>query len=185
MSTASSRSACAELRIPRKGWRLPVEIRSRLVMPFGSLVSEKEAVVDLRGSAYSATVGDVVSLSMLENGEQPDLMIYDLRTERKEMSDLAAKLPSLPGKEVYVKNPAGMITPDLVIAIEKALANKKKVKLMVEGEEDLASLVIAALAPFGTRLFYGMPRKGIVSVHVDESVRNKARELINAMEECN
>jgi uncharacterized protein (UPF0218 family) len=56
---------------------------------------------------------------------------------------------------------------------------------MVEGEEDLASLVIAALAPLGTRLFYGLPKQGIISVHVDESVRKKARDLINAMEECN
>lgn len=154
-------------------------------MPFGNLVSMEEAVRDMRASAFSATVGDVVSLSMVDSGEQPDLMVYDLRTERKAMSELAAKLPSLPGKEVHVKNPAGMVTPELVIAIEKALALKHKVKLMVEGEEDLASLVIAALAPYGTRLFYGMPRKGIVSVHVDEKVRNKARELIDAMEECN
>ncbi len=185
MSTASSLSACAELNVPRKGWRLPKEIRSDLVMPFGSLVSEEEAVRDMRESAFSVTVGDVVSLSMLESGEQPDLMVYDLRTERKAMNELASRLASLPGKELHVKNPAGTITPELVIAIEKSLARKQKAKLMVEGEEDLASLVIAALAPYGTRLFYGMPRKGIVSVHVDETVRNKARELIDAMEECN
>lgn len=164
---------------------MPKEIRSSLVMPFGSLVSEAEAVKDMRASAFSATVGDVVSLSMLDSGEQPDLMVYDLRTERKAMSELAEKLPSLPGEEVHVMNPAGRVTPELVIAIEKALAHKQKVKLMVEGEEDLASLVIAALAPYGTRLFYGMPRKGIVSVHVDKNVRDKARELIDAMEECN
>ena len=185
MSTASSRSACAKLRVPRKGWRLPITIRSRLAMPFGSLVTEKQAVEDLRASDWSATVGDVVSLSMVENGEQPDLMVYDLRTERKDMSELATKLPSLPGKEMQVRNPAGQVTPELVTAIKSALANDEKVKLMVEGEEDLASLVIAALAPLGTRLFYGMPRKGIVSVHVDEDVRKKARELIDAMEECN
>jgi GTP-dependent dephospho-CoA kinase len=154
-------------------------------MPFGSLVSEDEAVKDMRASTFSATVGDVVSLSMLDSGEQPDLMVYDLRTERKAMSELAEKLPSLPGMNVHVKNPAGRITPELVNAIEKALTQGEKVKLMVEGEEDLASLVIAALAPYGTRLFYGMPRKGIVSVHVDKNVRDKARELIDAMEECN
>jgi uncharacterized protein (UPF0218 family) len=164
---------------------LPREIRSSLAMPFGSLVGEEEAAEELRRSALSATVGDVVSLCMLERGEQPDLMVYDLRTERKEMSELAEKLPCLPGKEVHVKNPAGTVTPELVIAIERALSKKGKVKLMVEGEEDLASLVIAALAPYGTRLFYGMPGKGIVSVHVDQSVRKKARELIDAMEECN
>jgi len=164
---------------------LPKEIRSRLAMPFGDLVSDEEALEDLRSSALSATVGDVVSLLMVEHGEQPDLMVYDLRTERQEMSELAAKLPSLPGREVHVKNPAGTVTPELVIAIERALSRKEKVKLMVEGEEDLASLVIAALAPYGTRLFYGMPRKGIVSVRVDENVRNKARDLIDAMEECN
>jgi uncharacterized protein (UPF0218 family) len=162
-----------------------VEIRSRLTMPFGSLVSEEQAVEDMRQSALSATVGDVVSLHMVKSGEQPDLMVYDLRTERRDMNELADMLPSLPGRNFHVKNPAGRITPELVNAIEKALAQTKKVKLMVEGEEDLASLVIAALAPFGTRLFYGLPKQGIISVHVDESVRKKARELIDAMEECN
>ena len=156
-----------------------------MTMPFGSLVSEGEAVADLRASDWSATVGDVVSLSMIENGQQPDLMVYDLRNERKEMGELAAKLPSLPGKEMHVRNPAGQVTPELVTAIRSALSSDEKVKLMVEGEEDLASLVIAALAPFGTRLFYGLPKQGIISVRVDDTVRNKARELIDELEECN
>jgi hypothetical protein len=127
----------------------------------------------------------MVALTMLEQGLQPDIMVYDLRTERHDMRELAAKLPYLPGRERHVKNPAGRIMPGLVRAIEKALASRQKVKLMVEGEEDLASLVIAALAPDGTQLLYGLPKKGIVSVNVDEEVRAKARELIESMEECN
>lgn len=164
---------------------MPENLRGQLVMPFGSLLGEEEAVAALRQSARSVTVGDVVSLLMLENGEQPDLMVYDLRTERKEMDVLATKIHPLPGRERHVKNPAGRITPGLVRAIEESLTSSEKVKLMVEGEEDLAALVIAALAPYGTQLFYGLPRKGIVSVRVDSKVREKAREIIDAMEECN
>lgn len=185
MSTGSSRSACAEMRVPRKGWILPEELRGQLTMPFGNLLSEKEAVAQLRSGERSVTVGDVVSLSMLENGVQPDLMVYDLRNERQSMDRLARSILSLEGKSMNVKNPAGRITPGLVRAIEKALASEEKVKMMVEGEEDLASLVIAALAPDGTQLMYGLPKKGIVFVRVDGPVRQKARELIDAMEECN
>lgn len=164
---------------------MPERMRGRLVMPFGSLMGRDEAAEALRGSGRSVTVGDVVSLLMLESGLQPDLMVYDLRNERRDMDELAAKIPSLPGREMHVQNPAGHVTPGLVRAIERALASKRKVKLMVEGEEDLASLVIAALAPDGTQLLYGLPKKGIVCVNVDSRVREKARELIESMEECN
>ncbi|MCU0861547.1 MAG: GTP-dependent dephospho-CoA kinase family protein [Methanomassiliicoccales archaeon] len=154
-------------------------------MPFGSLLGEEEAMRSLREGELTVTVGDVVSLSMLERGLQPRVMVYDLRNRRRRNARLAARLPSLPGEDMSVENPAGRITPGLVVAIQHALASENKVKMMVEGEEDLASLVIAALAPDGTRLLYGLPGKGIVCVQVDAAVREKARELIDAMEECN
>jgi uncharacterized protein (UPF0218 family) len=159
-------------------------MREDLEMPFGRLVDEGTAVEELRAGPLSVCVGDVVSLAVLEGGLQPDLMVYDLRSERRPMDGLKSKLPGLEGNQARVENPAGRITPELVRAIRKALASSAKTMIKVEGEEDLASLVVAALAPDGTRLVYGLPGRGIVSVKVDDGVRRTAIGLIHRMEEC-
>lgn len=185
MSTGSSPSVSVELIVPRKGWILPEKMRGQLSMPFGSLMDEKTALREAQGVEGLVTVGDVVTLCMLDNGVRPRLLIFDLVNERKEMPLLGERLAEVEGVTVKVKNPAGHITPDMVKQVKRALRSEKRTKLQVVGEEDLAALVCAAYAPDGTRLMYGLPRKGIVLIEVDQQVRDKARVLIKAMEECN
>lgn len=169
--------------MPKKGLVLPESMRSELIMPFGELLSEKEAIGRLRRCEKLVTVGDMVSLRMLENGIEPDVMVYDLMTERSAMPVLRDMMGKVAGLDVMVKNPAGHIMPDMVKQIQGAMARKTRTKMQVEGEEDLAALVCAACAPDGTCIMYGMPRKGVVLFSVDEEVRNKARTLMGSMEE--
>ena len=152
-------------------------------MPFGSIMGEKEALETVAGCKSLVTVGDVVSMTMLQNGLRPKLMIYDFQTERRKMDRLRSLLSGVPGEPVRIKNPPGFITPSLVRGIESALSGEGSTKIQVEGEEDLAAPVCAALAPEGTCLVYGMPGKGMVVVEVDAEVRRKARTLIESMEE--
>ena len=154
-------------------------------MPFGSLVEESVALSEAKDSEVIITVGDVVSLSMLESGIQPQLMIFDFISERSDMPKLRSKLGAVKGTIVKVNNPPGHITPQLLKAIRKALKTGGRTKMQVQGEEDLAALVCAALASDGAILMYGLPKQGIVLVKIDQSVRNKAIELLNSMEECN
>ncbi|MEM0449473.1 MAG: GTP-dependent dephospho-CoA kinase family protein [Methanomassiliicoccales archaeon] len=156
-----------------------------LRMPFGNFVDEKEAVQLMQDSPLGITVGDVVSLTMLDNGLQPHIMIFDFRNERRDDFRLADRINILPGRYLIANNPPGRITPDLVTAILNAIGSAEKVKIKVNGEEDLSSLVVAAIAPNGTCLLYGLPGKGLVHVEIENSVREKARRLIYAMEECN
>jgi len=81
-----------------------------------------------------------------------------------------------------VYNPQGLITPQLVKAVKDGLDQQGKVKLRVQGEEDLAALVCAAIAPAGSCLLYGLPGKGVVLVMTDAKVNQAAQELIRSME---
>jgi hypothetical protein len=160
-------------------------MRGQLSMPFGELMDEEGALRGVRGIQDVVTVGDVVSLSMLQNDVRPKLLIYDLITERRRMEALSAELAEVEGEDVVVENPAGHITPELVRQVRRALRSERRTKIRVIGEEDLAALVCAAYAPDGTRMLYGLPHKGIVLVAIDQQVRVKARVLIESMEECN
>ncbi len=183
MSTGSSPSKCAELPLPPGGWRMPESMRSELGMPFGRLLQGHELLDNLTGCQRIISVGDMVSTTLINKGVIPHLTVYDRRNERRELeaSDHAADLLDVP--ETVVDNPPGLIVPELVRALRKGLEGQGKVKIRVQGEEDLAALVCAAIAPAGSCLLYGLPGKGVVLVHTDAEVNKAAQRLIRSMEE--
>ncbi|HVO77812.1 MAG TPA: DUF359 domain-containing protein, partial [Methanomassiliicoccales archaeon] len=144
------------MSVPERGLRLPDKLRGELAMPFGKLLDEDTMVERAKKCKSLVTVGDVVSMRMLEHGIMPRTMVYDLKTKREGMTELSAALDDVKGKDVLVRNPAGMIMPEMVRAIESSFASKEITKLRVEGEEDLATLVCAAVAPDGTCVAYGL-----------------------------
>ena len=154
-------------------------------MPFGKLMDEKTALSEISDCEKLITVGDVVSMTALKNWLRPKLIIYDFCTERRTMDQLGDMLRSVEGTQVRIVNPPGHIVPAMVLGIQQAFKRVGATKMQVDGEEDLAAPVCAALAPLGTCMIYGMPKKGIVFVRIDEEVRNQARSLINSMEESN
>jgi uncharacterized protein (UPF0218 family) len=148
-------------------------------------MAEGELVERLRGESDIISVGDVVSLALLQNGLDPHLLIYDCQTERVPMVALQDCLRGRPGRYITVANPPGLITPQLVQEIEEAIGESLPTRIRVEGEEDLAALVCAALASDGSCLVYGLPRQGMALVIVDPAVRDRAIRLIYSMEELN
>lgn len=160
-------------------------MREELSTGFGHLVKLEGLAAEFEGCEMLMAVGDMVSFTLLENGYKPNLVIYDLKTERKHYTPLASKLVSLIGEDVVVRNPAGQITAELVRAISEALSRNVPTKLRVEGEEDLAALACAAMAPLGSCLMYGVPGKGMALVRIDQEVAGRARSMIYAMEELN
>lgn len=182
MSTGSSPSKCGRLSVPPRGWMLPEHLRSELSMPFGKLFQGDDVLDNLPGCEKIITVGDMVSTTLINKGVIPHLTVYDRRNERKELdaSGHPADLLSVP--EILVDNPPGLITPQLVRAMEDGLDHQGKIKVRVRGEEDLAALVCAAIAPAGSCLLYGLPGKGVVLVITDAKVNEAAQELIRSME---
>ncbi len=86
-------------------------------------------------------------------------------------------------KIVHVKNPQGTITEEAFAAVQKALekGEKNHIHLVVDGEEDLLTLVAVLFAPERSFVVYGQPYKGIVVVKVTPEKKAEAKALLNAM----
>jgi len=69
-------------------------------------------------------------------------------------------------RTVRVKNPAATISKDLIDLISESLHGTEHVKIIVEGEEDLATLPAILYAPLGSVVVYGQPNEGSVLVDV-------------------
>ena len=79
-------------------------------------------------------------------------------------------------------NPPGQITPSLFQAVSKALHNDQTTCIEVEGEEDLAPIVIHLLAPIGTNVVYGQPNKGVVLRVTTLESKEQCRSLLSKFE---
>ncbi len=162
---------------------LPDDKREELREPIGELISEGDIdskVVD----GKIVTVGDMVTATVKKHGVEPDISIIDYRIERKEyghdIEDIIRKGDATVKK---VRNPPKEITEELWNAIEESYKSDRKVRIEVDGEEDLAALPAIYLAPYGTVVIYGLPSKGIVFVKVGEYEKNKVLSFLKKMEE--
>lgn len=84
---------------------------------------------------------------------------------------------------MYVKNPPGSITEESWIAIKNALKKDGVTKIIIDGEEDLLTVVAVLSAPINSFVIYGQPSVGIVVVKVTEKTRKKMQQIIDLMKE--
>ncbi len=156
--------------------KLRLEQRAGLKEPFGPIVQE------IRGNAI--TVGDQCSSKAIANGAEPRVVIYDRRIKRapapKEVSDV---IDAYDVKTVKVKNDAGTLSDEAINAVKEALQGNERIKIEVEGEEDLLVLPVIENAPLGTIVYYGQPNKGIVEITITEDTKKRTSETISNMEE--
>jgi uncharacterized protein (UPF0218 family) len=82
---------------------------------------------------------------------------------------------------VHVKNPQGTITEEAITAIRRALESNSQVHLIVDGEEDLLTLIAVLHAPERSLVVYGQPYEGIVVVKVTAEKKAEAMEILKAM----
>jgi uncharacterized protein (UPF0218 family) len=181
MSTASSPSGSDDL--PEVDLILPEKMRSEFRRLYGELMAGDEIPAAVRKCKMLISVGDVVTFDLLGNGITPSIAIYDGKTERIERADLLERIAKMDGNQVKVSNPPAMVTAETIRAVKEALAREENTKILVDGEEDLATLVCIALAPLGSCVVYGYPGRGVVLVKVDQEAITIARSLISRMEE--
>ncbi|MDI3502063.1 MAG: GTP-dependent dephospho-CoA kinase [Archaeoglobi archaeon] len=165
---------------------IPEWMREVLREPLGDLYSGCNAMESIKkdyGDPENLiTVGDVVSASAITSWRVPELCVVDYRSKRSEISsELREIIAKVELKEVRVRNPPGRITAELVEAIKRGM-REKGVKILVEGEEDLATLPAVLLAPESSIVLYGQPDKGVVVIKVDEREKEKLRELFRRIE---
>ncbi len=132
---------------------------------------------------YIITVGDICTININEQVRMPDLSIIDFKTKRD--SPLSAEQRSIMDqigeKIVNVNNNAGTISDELWNAIKVAISDNVKTRIVVEGEEDLATLAAISLADLGAKVIYGMPDKGMVVVDVNQQKKERANNFLEKM----
>ena len=170
--------------MPIKHYLTP-ELRVRLKQPLGILIrgSFTETMKKLRDIAEKErpsaiiSVGDTVSKNLAENGFSPLLSILDNKCMRKTIRP--AKLTV--DQTVYVNNPQGTITDQAETAISDALKGSQHVKMVVNGEEDLLTLIAIIYAPENSFVIYGQPYEGIVIVKVTPEKKTEITAILKSM----
>ena len=125
-----------------------------------------------------ATVGDYVTFYIMESGLNPDLAVVDHRVMRQDVEPF-----KFLREKVAVINPAGTITAEAQRVLGDAITLKKRLGVVVEGEEDLLVLPLMAMMPIGSVIVYGQPREGMVVVTLTEERRRWAKDFMAEMEE--
>lgn len=167
-------------------YNLTPELRINLKGPLGTLIRgsfietakrlgeivNKERPIDI------IAVGDTVSRNLAKNHIKTKLSIIDNKCMRKHVEPVLLAVE----KTFHVKNPQGTITEEAITAIQEALQGSQSVKIIVEGEEDLLTLIAIMHAPENSMILYGQPREGIVVVRVTPDKKEQVLKILNAME---
>jgi len=124
------------------------------------------------------SVGDAVSNNMMKHNISSQVLIIDNKIMRAAVQPAAVDVD----QTMNVKNPPGTLTEEAWIVIRKALNARGRTKVLIDGEEDLLTLVTVLCAPKTSFVVYGQPHQGIVVVKVTERTREKVRRIVDAME---
>jgi hypothetical protein len=167
---------------------LPGGLRSKLKDPLGDLCKGDglECVQamdsDLKAAIKLIAVGDMTAFYLLKASIVPDVVIVDNKTKRMPIPDHVVKsLDHDSYKTVEVKNPPATLTKELMDMIRESLQEADRIKIVVDGEEDLATLPAILYAPLGSVVVYGQPNEGSVMVKVTTEKKKHIEELMKQM----
>ncbi|MEM2107738.1 MAG: DUF359 domain-containing protein [Candidatus Bathyarchaeia archaeon] len=160
------------------------ELRVKLKDPFGTLirgsfdetVSKLKELLESEKTPALVAVGDTVSRNLHEHSMAPQLLITDNKSMRKSI-----KPRIFAAKVLHVKNPPGTITEEAIATIKSALESGEPTQIIVDGEEDLLTLIAVLYAPTDSLVVYGQPREGLVAVKATAEKKAEAAEILKAM----
>jgi uncharacterized protein (UPF0218 family) len=162
-------------------------LREKLKAPLGLLIQGsfdetmkklKELIEKERPSTV-ISVGDAVSDNMMKHGISLQVLVVDNKIMRDPIQPIVADAE----QTLHLKNPPGALTEEAWLVTRKALSGKGRTKVLVDGEEDLLTLVAVLCAPENSFVVYGQPHEGIVVVKVTEKTREEIHRIVDAMEE--
>ncbi len=177
MPRDATRSASSE----PNAWVVPAALRGELAARYGPVRTGPDADRALTELADFATCGDRVTRDAIRLGHLPRLGIVDFVTQRREPIDAEGFAPLAARGGVRIPNPAGTLTDALVRAIRERWAGGGGL-IVVEGEEDLASLALVRELPLGATVIYGIPGEGASFVRVDGRAKAHVQQLLDRME---
>lgn len=166
-------------------YSLTPRLREKLKEPIGALIRgtfnetmrELKRIIEREKPPMIISVGDVVSKNLMKSRILPQLSIIDNKVMRKSVRPTALKVD----ESFYVKNPPGTITDEAVAAIREALKVSRPAKVVIDGEEDLLTLIAVSYAPRNSIIVYGQPNEGIVVVKATEGKKAEVAGILNIM----
>lgn len=177
--------------------RMAPALDAELKTPMGTLFSgpEEDPTVAMRAvlevipetCPCLITVGDVTTVTLQQIGEVPDLALVDGMTKRQTWEGASRLDEDDFAGVAHAVNPAGQLTPELIRAADECLEfafaeDGGPVLLRVDGEEDLAPIILHLLAPLGTAILYGQPGEGVVLRFTDEDAKARCRRMLDLFE---
>ncbi len=166
-------------------YQINSQLREKLHAPFGVLIKgslaknkEKlEEIIRKHRPPILITVGDIVSRDLLDHNFNPKIIIIDNRCMREKI--VPRNFPV--SKVVHAINPPGTITEEAIRAIKDALKTNKRTEIIVDGEEDLLSLIAVLQAPEKALVIYGQPKEGFVVIKVTENKKREVKKILREM----
>jgi hypothetical protein len=162
--------------------RISNAVRQQLKNPVGTLVEANcndvlRKAVDKVKPSPTILVGDTISRYAEASGIVADVIIVDNLEKRHESTNSVH-----PGERniLRLKNAPGTIDANAWEIIRSAI-QKRKSLVIVEGEEDLLTLVAVALAPLGSLVAYGQPDRGIVIIVVSDVEKGLVKQMIQEL----
>ncbi|WP_101294120.1 GTP-dependent dephospho-CoA kinase family protein [Halegenticoccus soli] len=172
--------------------RLPEDLRAAFREPLGrvyedpaTLLRAVESASDEHGDGAGGplvAVGDVVTYHLRRADRDPDVAVIDGKTKRREVTDEVRATLEGDNPRIEVENPPATLSAELLRALREALDSGEPTVILVEGEEDLATLPAIVAAPRGASVVYGQPDEGMVHVPVTDETVAEARELLSRMD---
>ena len=163
---------------------LTEDLRNSLKRPLGKLIQgsgpeiydQLAATISKENPPRVVFVGDSVSRKAHSKGIRSDVLIIDCKEKRVRTEQFDV----IKTRTFRVRNDPGTIGAEAWAAVGEAIESGDAV-MIVDGEEDLLTLVAMAVAPLGSFVVYGQPNEGLVLVEVDDTTRKTAWCFLQAM----
>jgi len=161
-------------------------LRKKLKSPLGLMIQGSftetmqrlRELIDKEKPSVLISVGDVVSSNMISHDIQPRVLIVDNKVMRKRIAPIQVRV----NQTLHLRNSAGTLAEEAWGVIREALRKKRQTRVLVDGEEDLLTLVAVLCAPENSLVIYGQPKEGIVIVRVTKETKEHIRQIVDAME---
>lgn len=167
------------------------EIKFILKKPLGIAIfkDETNAISDLKilAECFSppmiASVGDIVTLNACRACISPSIAIVDFKSKRKSLSiETRRELLTFFNECIYVKNPRSTITFEAWNKVRDAvrlyISKRKRTLIIVDGEEDLLTLIVSIVMPEKGFVIYGQPDEALIVVIVTKYIKKSFLNFI-------
>jgi hypothetical protein len=169
--------------VPTPVATLPAEARREFKEPLGPVFTDATDLLDGAGAPVIA-VGDVVTYHLSRAGAPPAVAVVDGISERDAVSEaVLAGRPDL-DETVHVASDPATVSDSLLDALVDAIdaAPDTTTLVVVDGEEDLATLPAVLAAPIDATIVYGQPGEGMVRVPVTSGTKERVRGLCEVLD---